>query len=83
MTNKRYRMLKGEPLEFTADSDAAFLSCLRKATISSKSDDRAFLRERAMSDCEYFGVSVDFSDVPSYINSLVRNGIMEVTDARA
>lgn len=81
MSDTIYRMIKGEPFEFVANSEAAFLKALRERTISPKSDDKEFLRERAMVDCEYFGVSVDFSDVPSYINSLVRHGIMEVSGA--
>jgi len=79
--NVRYRMTMGEPLEFTADTDAEFLGTLRGKHMYAKPDDEGFLRQLAASACEWTGESIDFSSISAYKSSLMRAGVLEVVDA--
>ena len=77
----KYRLTMGEPLEFTAESDAEFLGTLRDRHMYAKPDDEGFLRQLAASACEWTGKSIDFSSISAYKRSLMRAGVLEVVDA--
>lgn len=79
MTN--YRIDLGEPYQFTASNDAEFLGSLRSKHMYAKTDDYQFLRQHAASAVEWTGKHMNFSDVPSYKQSLIKAGALEVIDA--
>ena len=76
-----YKLKMGEPYRFEADTDDEFLAALRKKHSYAKESDVDFMRQVALSACEWSGGSVNFSSVRTLRDSLIHHGILEVADA--
>lgn len=76
-----YKLKMGSPYRFEAETDDEFIAALRKNHSYAKDDDSDFLRQVALSACEWSGGSVNFSSVRTLRDSLIHHGILEVADA--
>ena len=74
----RYRLnIGGDPIDFDSEGPEGFLEAWRSVNLRSSSDDKEWLRQAAMSACDWAGGPIRYDNATVFAKDMMSKGMLE------
>ena len=74
----RYRLnIGGDPIDFDSEGPEGFLEAWRSVNLRASSDDKEWLRQAAMSACDWAGGPIRYDNATVFAKDMMSKGRLE------
>ena len=74
----RYRLnIGGDPIDFDSEGPEGFLEAWRSVNLRASSDDKEWLRQAAMSACDWAGGPLRYDNATVFAKDMMSKGMLE------
>ena len=74
----RYRLnIGGDPIDFDSEGPEGFLEAWRAVNLRASSDDKEWLRQAAMSACDWAGGPIRYDNATVFAKDMMSKGMLE------